>query len=187
MLPLDQQAIAQKLFSDVLFLGKLGQLTTTASVLPTSPASLPMPVCGPSPTVPYYHSRYSQPFERFNHQYDRFSSVSDLASPPMSNHGSTSSQTTPSPSPRIAAQVSGIMVDINDGDIAALYFKSLYILPVAKKRCAFSRQSGSFVPAVDQVGVKRLHAEIEGQSPEPSEDGDEDQDEEKKARMEGDQ
>nr|CAD7576736.1 unnamed protein product [Timema californicum] len=46
---------------------------------------------------------------------------------------------------------------------------------------------GSFVPAVDQVGVKRLHAELEGQSPEPSEDGDEDQDEEKKARMEGDQ
>nr|CAD7588976.1 unnamed protein product [Timema genevievae] len=54
-------------------------------------------------------------------------------------------------------------------------------------QAAYTNYSGSFVPAVDQVGVKRLHAEIEGQSPEPSEDGDEDQDEEKKARMEGDQ
>nr|CAD7261896.1 unnamed protein product [Timema shepardi] len=54
-------------------------------------------------------------------------------------------------------------------------------------QAAYTNYSGSFVPAVDQVGVKRLHAELEGQSPEPSEDGDEDQDEEKKARMEGDQ
>ncbi|XP_045464761.1 uncharacterized protein LOC123674006 [Harmonia axyridis] len=99
MLTRDQQAIAQKLFSDVLFLGKFGKLTPTASVLPTSPGALPMPVCGPSPAVPF--SCYSQPFERFNQEYDRFASDSDLASPPMSYHGSTSSLTIPSPGPRI--------------------------------------------------------------------------------------
>lgn len=97
-----QQAIAQKLISDVLFFGKLVQLTPAASVLPSAFQPPPPRYLDVPPEVPF-RSRFSQPYAQSygNTLFDQHTSnpsPSSLISIPASPLASSS--TTPSPSPR---------------------------------------------------------------------------------------